>query len=134
MFGGSHNVTKPSCRRFTLERLTYGWKLAVNTYHYYDDGDTYSLCIRAAYTKSDFKRLEFFSETEITSDMNICRDCYSRRQTQMRQKIVTHHKETIGFWNDSKVCPNCKRKVIFWNSGTKEEHFCTVCEKMVVLA
>lgn len=116
-----------------MEGLKFGWKKAVKQYHYYNDGMTISLCSDAIYEESDFKELEFFSEIEITSDMNFCPSCYIMRQKQIRNQIVQHHKQGVGFWDDSCVCPKCKTPVMFFNHTKTHEHLCTVCDEMVVI-
>lgn len=117
-----------------MEGQKSGWRKSIKAYHYYpNESDQFSLCVQSSYKKTEFKEIVFLSDTEITADMIICPPCRALRKKDMRTKIVQHHKESVGFWDDASACPNCKRKVIFWNSGKKNEHHCTACDKMVTI-
>jgi len=95
--------------------------------------DQFSLCVQSSYKKTEFKEIVFLSDIEITPDMKICPQCLSLRKKDIGNKIISHHKKSVGFWDCSNVCPNCKDKVIFWNSGNKDEHHCTSCDQMVII-
>ena len=130
-----HITLAKNCRRFTLEGLEYGWRKSIKQYHYHSTKDDFiSLCGVSSYAriKSEFKEIQFLTDIEITPDMKVCPDCYSARQNQIREKIITVHKKSVGFWDNSCVCPECKTGIIFWNSSKSKEHPCTVCDKMVV--
>ena len=117
-----------------MEGLNFGWRKAIKAYHYYsNESDQFSLCVLSSYTKTEFKETVFLADTEITSHMILCPQCVSLRKKDVRNKIVQYHKEYVGFWDDANACPNCKRKVIFWNSGNKDEHHCTNCDSMVII-
>jgi len=118
-----------------LEGLKFGWKKAIRFWHYYDYNSSWSACNVASYADTPFKQLIFLTENEITLEMVICKRCYNFRKSQVKHEIKSKFQNNIReHWDDSKVCPNCKTKIIFYNSGTKDEHHCTVCDKMVVLA
>jgi len=117
-----------------VEGLKSGWRKSIKAYHYYpNDSDQFSLCVQSSYKKTEFKEVTFLSDIEITSDMKICPQCQALRKKDIRNKIVQSHKESIGFWDDTCACPSCKRKMIFWNSGNKNEHHCTNCDQMVTV-
>jgi len=117
-----------------MEGLLFGWRKATTSYHYYpNESDLFSLCVLSSNKKTKFKEIVFLADTEITPDMILCPQCESLRKKDMRNKIIQYHKEAIGFWDDSNTCPNCKNKVIFWNSGNKDEHHCTSCDQMVII-
>lgn len=118
-----------------MEGLKFGWKKSVKRYHHYREGDIHSLCGNANYTLSPFKELIFLTEDEITLDMKVCSTCYNSRKNDIKHQIKKRFQETIrGQWDDLRICPNCKTKIIFWNTRSKSEHLCTVCDTMVNLA
>jgi len=112
----------------------FGWRKAITRYHYHEKNDTYALCNHASYFDITYKKLVFLIEAEIEPDMDICHTCYELRKQKVKDKIIKQYQERKGHWDSSKVCPECKTPVIFYNSGTKDEHHCTICDKMVVLA
>lgn len=124
-----------SCQsKIIMEGLNFGWRKAIKAYHYYlNESDQFSLCVQSSYKKTEFKEIVFLSDTEITADMKICPQCQALRKKDIGSKIVQHHKESVGFWDDTRACPNCKRMMIFWNSGKKDEHHCTSCDQMVTV-
>ena len=114
-----------------MEGLTFGWKKSAKKYHYYDS-DTYSLCGGSSYAKTNFKKLEFLADAEITSDMMICSVCYSARRAQVTNQIKERVTRTVGGGSGYVVkevtCDekNCDAKGVALVSTTSEEkkHFC----------
>jgi len=116
-----------------LEGLEFGWKKSITRYHFFEKDCTYSICAQANSYKSELKSDEFLSEVEFTADMIICQECYSMRKDDIKHRIIQYHKESVGFWDDSAVCPKCKTPVMFFNHTKTHEHLCTVCDEMVVI-
>lgn len=117
-----------------MEGLTFGWKKSIEFFHYYPSNEATSLCQTAHYNLSRFKNHEFLSEKELEEELLLCRKCIRLRQSDMKKLIIAAKSESEGFWDDSSVCPKCKTPVIFYNSQKNNDHFCTICKNMVVLA
>lgn len=113
-----------------MDGLDFGWRKTVKQYHFFDEGSLSSLCCHIQRDTSEFK--EFLQERELTTNMNICQICYRRRTKRAVSKIKDHHKATVGGWDDTCVCPNCKAPVIFFNAKKTKEHFCTICKENVI--
>lgn len=112
-----------------MEGLKFGWRLSFNFFHFYDKNDLTSLCGKGIFHHTRRNSKPFLTEIEIEEPGKMCNVCYVRRRQQIGDKIKQHVK---GQWQNT-VCPKCKTKVTFWDSGTKDEHVCTVCRRMVII-
>ena len=114
----------------------YGWKKTPRKkYHYFEKEVKKSLCTLAKYTIQGLKNYTFYSDAEIKPGMGpICDTCYHARKNSIVLHIKKKYTESVGFWDNSHVCPNCKVHVLFFSHGKKEEHHCTICNTMVTLS
>lgn len=119
-----------TCRRFTLENLTWGWRKYIKQYHYHEAKELHALCGNATYTPNEFKELEFLTDIEIRKTMVTCKECRSLRREYMR--YVIKNEVPIGRWINTK-CPKCKTDVMFWDGKKKDQHLCTVCLELVTV-
>ena len=83
-----------------MEGLTSGWRKSVKWYHFFEENSPWSICTQANFIKSEFKKIVFLSEIELTPDMIICKNCYHARQIDIKHQIkATHQKKyqrTLG--------------------------------------
>jgi len=101
-----------------LEGLGFGWKKSVKYYHYHSSGDMVSLCGISIYAISDFKEIQFFTDFEITAEMQVCTQCRSLRQHEIKHEIVDHTKrnsETIDSYSTASLDVPCANQEC--NSG-----------------
>ena len=62
----------------------FGWKKSIRQYHYYDSGNAYSFCGVSLYAKTDFKKLGFLTDAEITAaGLIICLNCYLQDEPKL---------------------------------------------------
>ena len=124
--------------------------------HFFPEDDIWSICeaIELVTSKSKHRKNRFYSEPEIKdNNLHLCTDC-SRillglnklKKSNIipwnsRQRIISVSKrlkkKVKKSFQKSKfvqtICPGCGSDVIFWNEKKKEEHYCTICEKLVIL-
>lgn len=101
-----------------MEGLGFGWKKSVKCYHYHSSGEMVSLCGISIYAISDFKEIQFFTDFEITAEMQICPQCRSLRQHEIKHEIVDHTKrnsETINSCSTASIDVPCANQEC--NSG-----------------
>lgn len=114
-----------------MEGLTYGWKKAIKHYHFHLSFRQLSLCGKAAYNPSEWKKIEFFSDIEIEPDMKICQECYSLRQKDAKHEIIEEHKKSKsldGYILEKRGCHEVGCAVVGYayvpSKGEEKQHFC----------
>jgi hypothetical protein len=111
----------------------FGWKKSVSQHHFFDENSTMALCGTAKYHTSKWREQEFLHEDELDRHMRVCPQCIPLRKRRAISHIKKYHKNVKGFWDDTRVCPNCKSPIIFWNGKNAQEHYCTVCKCITII-